>query len=83
MLTYVNMVTLVVVVFWSRNELFHLTSIALGWGESIFNGSGREGVLFFLTSIRHNVLSLVVPILTVRFKLTNLNFEKENILVPL
>ncbi len=65
------------------NELFHLTSIALGWGESIFNESGREGVLFFLTSIRHNVLSLVVPILTVRFKLTNLNFEKENMLVPL
>ena len=71
-LTSVNMVTLVVVVFWSCCEFFHVASIALGWGESI---SGREGGYFFLTSIRLNALSLVVPILTVRFKLTNLNFE--------
>ena len=64
----------------SDNEFFHVTSIALGWGESI---SGRERCFFFLTSIRLNALFLLVPILTVRFKLTNLNFEKENILVPL
>ena len=53
-------------------EFFHVTSIALGWGGVNF---GEGGMFFFLTSICLNALSLLVPILTVRLKLTNLNFE--------
>ncbi len=37
----VNMVTLVVDVFWLGNEFFHVTSTALGWGGVNFGEGGR------------------------------------------